>query len=95
MPAALAIDPEHAEANTNLGNIRLRAGHADEAVAHYRAALRRDPDDVQTLQNLGRVLAWRGDLAGAAARSSGPHSSPRATRASSATSMRCERRSKT
>jgi tetratricopeptide (TPR) repeat protein len=37
--AALALEPDHADAHVNLGCLEHAAGHLGEAEAHYRAAL--------------------------------------------------------
>ena len=56
---ALAIDPEHADANINLGRLVHESGQAEAAVELYRAALRGRPDDPVAYFNLGVAL---GDL---------------------------------
>jgi len=37
---ALRIKPDHAEAQNHIGNILLRLGRVQEAIAHYEQALR-------------------------------------------------------
>ena len=57
--AALALDPRHAAAHTNLGVVLQESGQIDVAVAHYRDALRAEPDFVPAHFNLANALrAW-------------------------------------
>ncbi|NUP04670.1 MAG: tetratricopeptide repeat protein [Polyangiaceae bacterium] len=54
-----------ADALHRQGKERLEAGDRDGAEAAFRAALALDPDRTATLNNLGNLLAARGDAAGA------------------------------
>jgi Flp pilus assembly protein TadD len=54
---ALEIQPRHAEARFNLGNVLLQQGKVDEAIAQYRQALEIKPDDLGALNNLAWLLA--------------------------------------
>jgi Tfp pilus assembly protein PilF len=65
--AALAAEPEYAEAHVNLGLVAEREGRPDEAAARYRRALSIDPAFADAHNNLGIVLAQAGDLEGAIA----------------------------
>jgi Tfp pilus assembly protein PilF len=65
--AALAAEPEYAEAHVNLGLVAEREGRPDEAAARYRRALSIDPAFADAHNNLGIVLAQVGDLEGAIA----------------------------
>jgi tetratricopeptide (TPR) repeat protein len=62
---AIAEDPDHAQANVNLGRILHEAGRVVEAEEHYRRALGRDPDNPVASYNLGVALEDKGDLEGA------------------------------
>ena len=62
---ALAAEPKHAEAHTNLGVIEARRGNVDAAKAHYSAAQRSAEWLYEAWYN-GALLAWRlGDVASA------------------------------
>ncbi|HET6900155.1 MAG TPA: tetratricopeptide repeat protein, partial [Vicinamibacteria bacterium] len=54
-------------AHANLGAALEARGHAAEAVAEYRAALRARPDSAAVHNNLGAALQTAGDLEGALA----------------------------
>jgi arylsulfatase A-like enzyme/Tfp pilus assembly protein PilF len=54
--AALDIDQEVARAHNSLGVIAAEEGHLDEAVARWKRAVALDPQDYQTLFNLGITL---------------------------------------
>lgn len=64
---ALALNPDFAEALTNLGLLRERAGEAAEAEACHRQALALRPDFVRAALNLGVLLMRRKRLAEAEA----------------------------
>ena len=51
-----------AEAHYNLANAFSKQGRPHEAIEHYRKALETNPDDVDTLSNLGFELAQQGSL---------------------------------
>lgn len=53
---ALQHEPELADAHANLGSIHLRRRHFSQAMAHFRAALRIDPNHPVATQNLWRAL---------------------------------------
>ncbi|PSQ18768.1 hypothetical protein BRD00_04210 [Halobacteriales archaeon QS_8_69_26] len=62
---ALAIDPDHADANHGYANLLARAG--DEAAAdHYERALDAAPGDARIHRDYGDFLAGRDDAAAAA-----------------------------
>ena len=54
--AALAIDPERADALTNLGAAYVRLGQFDDAIVQYEAALKADP--MSTAARLNLALAY-------------------------------------
>ena len=60
---ALAAEPKHAEAHTNMGVLEARRGNIDAAKAHYSAAQRSAEWLYEAWYN-GALLAWRlGDVA--------------------------------
>jgi len=56
--AALDMDPGVARAHNSLGVIAAREGHMPEAIERWKRAAALNPDDYQTLFNLGSEL-WR------------------------------------
>jgi arylsulfatase A-like enzyme/Tfp pilus assembly protein PilF len=54
--AALDIDEEVARAHNSLGVIAAQEGHVDEAVERWKRAVALDPQEYQTLFNLGSTL---------------------------------------
>ncbi|MET0343495.1 MAG: tetratricopeptide repeat protein [Polyangiales bacterium] len=62
---AVELDPELANALTNLGNVRFRRGFPQDAEELYRRALAIDSDQPEAYYNLGFLYYERGD-AGAA-----------------------------
>ncbi len=56
----LTKNPQCWLAHNNLGNILLRDGNANDAIAHYEQALRIKPDYVEAHNNLGKALAQIG-----------------------------------
>jgi tetratricopeptide (TPR) repeat protein len=62
---ALAVDPQHIEANVNLGRLLHEEGAPAAAEKHYRAALDVDPDDETAIFNLGVALEDLGRTADA------------------------------
>ena len=64
---ALALNPDHAEAHNNVGNVYEATGRTDDAISAYRRALSSDPTLANAHYNLGRMLAARGDSDGALA----------------------------
>jgi len=46
------LNPRHAEAQLDLGNVLLAMGHVTSAIACYEAALRLRPDFAEALDNL-------------------------------------------
>jgi tetratricopeptide (TPR) repeat protein len=64
---AVALRPDHADAQNNLGNALVELGRPGEAVAHYRAALAMRPRHAQGLYNLGGALLADGKPAEAEA----------------------------
>jgi tetratricopeptide (TPR) repeat protein len=63
---AVQLSPQLAEAHENLANALLNV-NLEEAVAHYRTALRARPDDAELNNNLGVVLRLLGRTAEAEA----------------------------
>ncbi len=61
--AAVAADPEHYRALTNLGNIRLQDGLVSEAEGLYRRAIAINPQHAVAHNNLAVVLRRQGHLA--------------------------------
>ncbi|GMA16520.1 tetratricopeptide repeat protein [Deinococcus metallilatus] len=59
---ALAVDPGHYRAVTNIGNLELEAGHPAQAEARYREVLRLNPDYDGAHHNLGVALRRQGKL---------------------------------
>ena len=59
---ALALNPEDAQAHSNLGVLLASVGRADEAMAHYRKAMEFEPDYADGYTNLGIALARAGKL---------------------------------
>lgn len=62
----LRLDPNHAEAHSNLGLVLMHTGDEEEAIAHLQQALRLQPGNVKARTNLGTALARRGERAEAA-----------------------------
>ncbi len=62
---ALEIDPEHVEANINIGRLCSTAGELARAAAYFRQALRLDPSHPVANFNLAVTLHDLGDLDGA------------------------------
>lgn len=60
--AALARDPKHYRARTNLGNVALERGQVDDAIEHYQAALRINENFSNALHNLGVAYRRKGDI---------------------------------
>jgi len=56
MQRALLIEPDHSMAHTNMGNILVQMGRRDEAIRHYRRALRSDPFNMHAHLNLAQLL---------------------------------------
>jgi tetratricopeptide (TPR) repeat protein len=54
------IRPDHYGTIANLGMVNMDAGHVDAAEKWYRAALTKDPKDVQVLDGLSNVLLKAG-----------------------------------
>jgi len=53
---AIAIEPAYANAHNNLGKALEVQGHLDEAIGEYDEALRIQPDNPQTRQNMSGAL---------------------------------------
>lgn len=64
---ALALQPDHCEANLNLGNVYFSRGKRDEAVMQYHRVLQINPKHAVAYTNLGNVLSAMGKYAAAAA----------------------------
>ncbi len=56
------MNPDYIEAHNNLGFALANAGRLQEAIEHYRQALRLNPDYVKAHNNLGFALANAGRL---------------------------------
>ena len=65
----VTLDPNHAEAYSNLGVIRHAHGKIDDAIALYRRAIEIKPDHTSALGNLVVALTAKGDIDGALAAS--------------------------
>lgn len=59
---ALAADPYHYRAATNLGNVFLETGDAATAMRHYERALKINPDFAAAHHNLGVALRREGKI---------------------------------
>jgi Flp pilus assembly protein TadD len=59
---AAAMPEASAAVSVQAGDAYLRAGHDDEAVAAYKAALAKSPNDGPALLGLGAALVQSGDL---------------------------------
>jgi tetratricopeptide (TPR) repeat protein len=57
---AVQLDPDHVPARVNLANMLLRADESQAALAHYDAALLRDPLSGLVLHNRAHALADQG-----------------------------------
>lgn len=64
---ALSLDPRFWDAQVNLGRLLQLAGRTDEAIEHYRLALRGGTSDPTAAFNLGTALEEQGDWAQAVA----------------------------
>ena len=64
---AIALDPNHAEAHSNLGVLRHGQNLLDEAIALYGRAIAIKPDHAIALGNLSVALIAKGDVDGAIA----------------------------
>lgn len=62
---AIELDPELANALTNLGNVRFRRGFPKDAEELYRSALAIDADQPEAYYNLGFLYYERGDASAA------------------------------
>ena len=59
---ALAHDPKHYRALTNLGNVALEENNVDDAIKAYEAALRLDEDFANAHHNLGVAYRRKGQI---------------------------------
>ena len=59
---ALARDPKHHRALTNLGNVALEENRVDDAIAAYEAALRLDESFANAHHNLGVAYRRKGHI---------------------------------
>jgi tetratricopeptide (TPR) repeat protein len=55
--SVIALAPEHAGAHLYLGDLLLKSGNREEALAYLRRAVELDPDDPRVRQLLDRALA--------------------------------------
>jgi uncharacterized protein (TIGR03032 family) len=60
--AALAINPNYADAYNNLGNVFQDLQQAENALECYRQAIRCEPNNVNAYRNLGYVLKEQGRI---------------------------------
>ena len=60
---SLTREPDHADANVNLGRLLHEQGNLTEAERHYRAAAAADPEGGRARYNLGVVLEDQGRTA--------------------------------
>ena len=60
---AVAVDPEHYRALTNLGNIALEDGEVDEAIEFYGRALKINDEFANAHHNMGVALRRKGHVA--------------------------------
>lgn len=65
--AAVALQPDSAEAQSNLANVLVERGAIADGIDHYQLALRAAPRNVITRTNLGIALTRAGRLSEAAA----------------------------
>jgi tetratricopeptide (TPR) repeat protein len=59
----LAADPDDSDTRSSRGWVRLERGDYQDAIADFRASLRRDPKDFDTLTALAMAYAASGDAA--------------------------------
>ena len=59
---ALAINPDYAEAHTNLGSALKEQGKLEEAIEAYNKALAIKPDNAEAYNNMGNALKVQGKL---------------------------------
>ncbi len=59
----LAIDPDDAKANNNMGFVLANLGRLDEAIAHWQKALAADSEYAEVHRNLARALSGSGRFA--------------------------------
>jgi tetratricopeptide (TPR) repeat protein len=57
----VTIDPGNADAHYQLGQDLLRTGKTKEAIEHWKAAVKLDPQNLSSLYNLARTLAKQND----------------------------------
>lgn len=62
LEAALAHDPNHVRALTNLGNLKLEAGDVDGAIADYERAIKLDDGFANAHHNLGVAYRRKGQI---------------------------------
>ena len=60
--AAVAADPKHYRALTNLGNVLLEAGRTDEAIERYERAVRLNEGFANAHHNLGVAYRRKGQV---------------------------------
>jgi len=58
----LLVNPHSGLAHSNLGEVLMNAGQAEEAIEHFREAVAQDPTSAQTRSNLGSALGQAGHL---------------------------------
>jgi len=60
MEAALALDPGLSRAHNALGVVAMETGHRAEAIEHWKRAVELNPNEFDTLFNLGKILRSEG-----------------------------------
>ncbi len=58
---ALAADPDHAEANSHLGELLAASGQLDPAIDCFQRTVKTNADDAAAYCNLGKALFLKGD----------------------------------
>ena len=58
----MRINPDYAEAHSNLANLLVQTGRASEAIDHFRQALRMTPGSASAHNNLGVALGRMGRI---------------------------------
>ena len=61
--AALALDPDVPRAHSSLGAMAAEEGRRDEALAHWRTAIRLDPRECEELLAIALAMARNGRAA--------------------------------
>jgi tetratricopeptide (TPR) repeat protein len=62
MRRAIAVTRDNSVAHANLGEALRRKGHTEEAIAHFREAVRIRPTSIEGHTNLGEALIAAGRI---------------------------------